>query len=118
MLSENAERRRSVLDNLQKQLDEVISLHSVYVFFFTIVVIFVFCLGVVGSLLVNYKLLACISLMMLDNLAFFNIILCHHQAVLDMQLYEKALDVFEDDPATSVSCYRHHPYKTALYSTI
>jgi hypothetical protein len=41
--------------------------------------------------------------MMLDNVAFLNIILCHLQAVLDMQLYEKALDVFEDDPATSVS---------------
>ncbi|EMS46103.1 hypothetical protein TRIUR3_17286 [Triticum urartu] len=44
MPSENAERRGSVLDNLQKQLDE---------------------------------------------------------SVLDMQLYGKALDVFEDDPATS-----------------
>ena len=42
---------------------------------------------------------------MLDHLTFFNIILCHRQAVLDMQLYEKALDVFEDDPATSVSYY-------------
>uniref|UniRef100_A0ACD5ZQH3 Uncharacterized protein n=1 Tax=Avena sativa TaxID=4498 RepID=A0ACD5ZQH3_AVESA len=50
MLSENAERRRSVLDNLQKQLDE---------------------------------------------------------AVLDMQLYEKALDVFEDDPATSGILHKH-----------
>ncbi|KQK07769.1 E3 UFM1-protein ligase 1 homolog [Brachypodium distachyon] len=50
MLSENAERRRSVLDNMQKQLDE---------------------------------------------------------AVLDMQLYEKALDVFEDDPATSGILHKH-----------
>ncbi|KAL6864696.1 hypothetical protein ACP4OV_015847 [Aristida adscensionis] len=50
MLSENAERRRNLLDNLQKQLDE---------------------------------------------------------AVLDMQLYEKALDVFEDDPATSGILHKH-----------
>ncbi|KAM3400024.1 hypothetical protein ACQJBY_005105 [Aegilops geniculata] len=50
MLSENAERRPSVLDNLQKQLDE---------------------------------------------------------AVLDMQLYEKALDVFEDDPATAGILHDH-----------
>ncbi|XP_044983254.1 E3 UFM1-protein ligase 1 homolog [Hordeum vulgare subsp. vulgare] len=50
MLSENAERRPSVLDNLQKQLDE---------------------------------------------------------AVLDMQLYGKALDAFEDDPATSGILHNH-----------
>uniref|UniRef100_A0A0D9ZTH2 E3 UFM1-protein ligase 1 homolog n=1 Tax=Oryza glumipatula TaxID=40148 RepID=A0A0D9ZTH2_9ORYZ len=50
MLSENAERRRRLLDNLQKQLDE---------------------------------------------------------AVLDMQLYEKSLDVFEDDPATSAILHNH-----------
>uniref|UniRef100_A0A0D9WC36 E3 UFM1-protein ligase 1 homolog n=1 Tax=Leersia perrieri TaxID=77586 RepID=A0A0D9WC36_9ORYZ len=50
MLSENAERRRRLLDNLQKQLDE---------------------------------------------------------AVLDMQLYEKSLDVFEDDPATSAILHKH-----------
>uniref|UniRef100_N1QWP7 Uncharacterized protein n=1 Tax=Aegilops tauschii TaxID=37682 RepID=N1QWP7_AEGTA len=50
MLSENAERRPSVLDNLQKQLDE---------------------------------------------------------AVLDMQLYGKALDVFEDDPATRGILHDH-----------
>ncbi|KAL5230592.1 hypothetical protein ABZP36_029368 [Zizania latifolia] len=50
MLSENAERRRHLLDNMQKQLDE---------------------------------------------------------AVLDMQLYEKALDVFEDDPATSGILHKH-----------
>jgi hypothetical protein len=35
-----------------------------------------------------------------------------------MQLYEKALDVFEDDPATSVSCYRHHPHKISLLNNI
>jgi len=50
MLSGNAERRRRLLDNLQKQIDE---------------------------------------------------------AVLDMQLYEKALDVFEDDPATSGILHKH-----------
>ncbi|KAJ1261325.1 hypothetical protein BS78_09G020700 [Paspalum vaginatum] len=50
MLSGNAERRRRLLDNLQKQIDE---------------------------------------------------------AVLDMQLYEKALDVFEDDPATSSILHKH-----------
>ncbi|CAL5097269.1 unnamed protein product [Urochloa decumbens] len=50
MLSGNAERRRNLLDNLQKQIDE---------------------------------------------------------AVLDMQLYEKALDVFEDDPATSGILHKH-----------
>ncbi|KAF8666865.1 hypothetical protein HU200_053385 [Digitaria exilis] len=50
MLSGNAERRRRLLDNLQKQIDE---------------------------------------------------------AVLDMQLYEKALDVFEDDPATSGILNKH-----------
>ena len=33
-----------------------------------------------------------------------------------MQLYEKALDVFEDDPATSVSCHRHHSHKIACFS--
>jgi len=50
MLSGNAERRRRLLDNLQKQIDE---------------------------------------------------------AVLDMQLYEKALDVFEDDPSTSGILHKH-----------
>ncbi|XP_066361700.1 E3 UFM1-protein ligase 1 homolog isoform X2 [Miscanthus floridulus] len=50
MLSGNAERRRCLLDNLQKQIDE---------------------------------------------------------AVLDMQLYEKALDVFEDDPSTSGILHKH-----------
>jgi len=33
-----------------------------------------------------------------------------------MQLYEKALDVFEDAPATSVSCHRHHSHKIACFS--
>jgi hypothetical protein len=33
-----------------------------------------------------------------------------------MQLYEKALDVFEDDPATSVSYHRHHSHKIACFS--
>lgn len=41
---------------------------------------------------------------------------CCDQAVLDMQLYEKALDVFEDDPATSVSCHMHHSHKIACFS--
>ncbi|KAJ6804953.1 E3 UFM1-protein ligase 1-like protein [Iris pallida] len=50
VLLENSERRRRLLDNLQKQLDE---------------------------------------------------------AVLDIQLYEKALDLFEDDPATSVILHKH-----------
>ncbi|KAL6598610.1 hypothetical protein ACP70R_046309 [Stipagrostis hirtigluma subsp. patula] len=50
MLSENADRRRRLLDNLQKHIDE---------------------------------------------------------AVLDMQLYEKALDVFEDDPTTSGILHKH-----------
>jgi hypothetical protein len=27
-----------------------------------------------------------------------------------------ALDVFEDDPATSVSCHRHHSHKIACFS--
>jgi hypothetical protein len=34
MLSGNAERRRRLLDNLQKQIDEVISLSHLYVGFF------------------------------------------------------------------------------------
>ncbi|XP_020085876.1 E3 UFM1-protein ligase 1 homolog isoform X1 [Ananas comosus] len=50
MLSENAERRRRLLDNLQKQLDE---------------------------------------------------------AVLDLQLHEKALDLYEDDPSTSTILHKH-----------
>jgi hypothetical protein len=33
-----------------------------------------------------------------------------------MQLYEKGLDVFEDDPATSVSYYRSHSYNIACFS--
>jgi hypothetical protein len=37
------------------------------------------------------------------------------QAVLEIQLYEKALDVFEEDPTTSVSCYRHHSHKIACF---
>ncbi|KQK06951.1 hypothetical protein BRADI_2g31693v3 [Brachypodium distachyon] len=30
---------------------------------------------------------------------------------------KKALDVFEDDPATSLSCSSHHLHKIACYST-
>lgn len=86
MLSENAERRRRLLDNLQKQLDEVI--------FFWV--------------LTTHPYVIFLSVFLL---IFFNVFVYCHQAVLDMQLYEKSLDVFEDDPATSVSCYSHYLHK-------
>jgi hypothetical protein len=55
-------------------------------------------------------------------MTFFVVLFIHiffiycDQAVLDMQLYEKGLDVFEDDPATSVSYYRSHSYNVACFS--
>ncbi|TQD99201.1 hypothetical protein C1H46_015211 [Malus baccata] len=76
LFTENAERMKNLLDNLQKKLDEAINS----------------CKAATTIFFVQF-LSSCIGY----SIGSF----------LNMQLYEKALDLFEDDQSTSVIFHRH-----------
>lgn len=91
VILENSEKRRKLLDNLQKQLDEVFYL-----------------LSFIG--LISYLLSFCFlpfSIATSLRACHFLTVRLHpfhdFQVFLDLQLYDKALELFEDDSSVSVT---------------
>lgn len=92
LFTENTEKMKRLLDNLQKRLDEVRTItsanfHSVFR----------------HPSNVLYHMLSAVRTSHCGAFYMLNYFVPCLQAFLNMQLYEKALDLFEDDQSTSVS---------------
>ncbi|CAK7331660.1 unnamed protein product [Dovyalis caffra] len=83
LFTENVVKMKHLLDNLQKKLDEVC------------------------TVMIAYDCQFIIYIQYFDILVIECYVQCAFLAFLNMQLYEKALDLFEDDQSTSVVLHRH-----------
>lgn len=95
IFTENADGMRRLIDDLQKKLDEVETTYS-FIFHLTSV----------------FPVFLILEMFIITTSTRHDSILCPYfyliffwQSFLNMQLYEKALELFEDDQSTSVSTF-------------